>query len=387
MSEKFYPYGHQSIDNDDIEELKRVLKSDWITQGPKIKEFEKAIQKYCNVKYAVAIANGTAALHLAALSIGLKFGDEAITTPNTFVASANCIAYCNAKPVFADIKKDTYNIDPEEIRKKINNKTKAIIPVDFAGQPCDYEIINEIASENNLKVIADAAHSIGAEFKIKQKTYKTGDCNFTDLSIFSFHPVKHITTGEGGLITTNNKEIYERLLMLRTHGITKEQKLLKKREGPWYYEMQILGYNYRITDFQCALGLSQLKKLDSFIKRRREIAKLYSEELKNLNGIITPFEKKNVKHVFHLYVLKLDLSKTSKTRKEIFENLRKSKVGVQVHYIPIHLQPFYQEKFGYQLGDFPNSESYYNTTISIPMYPALSNDDIKEIVSRIKKTI
>ncbi len=387
MNDKFYPYGHQSIDDEDIEEVKKVLKSDWITQGPKIKEFEDIIAKYCNSKYAVAVSNGTAALHLAALSIGLKSGDEAITSPNTFVASGNCIIYCNAKPVLADIKKDTYNIDPNEIKKQLNKNTKAIIPVDFAGQPCDYKIINEIAMENDLKIILDASHSIGAEFKMGNKNYKTGSCHFSDLSIFSFHPVKHITTGEGGIITTNDKEIYENLLILRTHGITKNPSLMKNNDDPWFYEMQMLGYNYRITDFQCALGISQFKKLDKFIQRRREIAKLYNELFENLEEIITPFEKNNVKHAYHLYVIKINPFKLAKSRRKVFEELRNEKIGVQVHYIPMHFQPYYHDKYNYKIGDFPNAEEYYANTISLPMYPNLKKEDVEEVFKRVKKII
>lgn len=387
MKDKFYPYGHQSINDDDIKEIVDVLKSDWVTQGPKVQEFEKAVANYCDVKHAVAVSNGTAALHLACLSINLNEKDEGITSTNSFAASANCIAYCGARPVLADIKRKTFDIDPVQIKKKITEKTKVLIPVDFAGQPYDYEIIYEIASDNNIKIISDAAHSIGAEFKVNKKTYKTGSCQFSDLSIFSFHPVKNITTGEGGIITTNNDEFYEKLLMLRTHGITKDPRFLKNNHGPWYYEMQMLGYNYRITDFQCALGLSQLKKLDRFIKRRREIAQLYNEYFENVEEINTPVEKENVVHVYHLYIIQINKKLVKKSKKRIFEDLRKLNIGVQLHYIPIHYHPFYKENYGYKEGDFPVAEDYYQNAISIPIYWGLTNEDIGEIVSRIKTNL
>ena len=294
------PYGRHYIDDEDIAEVIKVLKSDFITQGPKIKEFEDALCKYTGAKYAVAVSSGTAALHLACLASGIGRGDEVITSPITFVASANCVLYCGGIPLFVDIQNDTLNIDPEKIISKITNKTRAIIPVHFAGHPCDLEEIHSIAKKYRLFVIEDACHALGAEYR----GTKIGSCQYSDMTVFSFHPVKSITTGEGGAILTNNETLYEKLLTLRTHGITKDKEKWKAREeGDWYYEMQYLGYNYRITDFQCALGISQLRKLDRFISRRREIARIYTERLSRVEGIILPVERQYVKYAWHLYTI------------------------------------------------------------------------------------
>lgn len=377
---KFLPYSHQWIDEEDIKSIVEVLRSDWITQGPKIKEFEEAVAKFVGARYAVALSSGTAALHAACFVAGVASRDEVITTPITFAASSNCILYLGGKPVFADIKEDTYNIDPEEIKKKITNKTKAIIPVDFAGQPADLDEIYEIAKEHNLVVIEDASHALGAEYKGK----KVG--GLSDLTVFSFHPVKHITTGEGGMLVTNNKGFYERLLMFRTHGITKNKVKLIKNEGPWYYEMQELGYNYRITDFQCALGLSQLKKIAKFIKRRREIVKRYNEAFKNIEEIIIPYEKPEIKSAWHIYVIRLKLDKLKATRKEIFEALRRENIGVHVHYIPVYYHPYYQ-KLGYQKGLCPKAEKYYEEAITLPIFPNMSDKDVEDVINAARKVI
>jgi len=377
---KFLPYAHQWIDDEDINSVVEVLKSDWITQGPKIKEFEEAIAKFTGAKYAVALSSGTAALHAACFVAGITPGDKVITTPITFAASSNCILYLGGKPVFADIKEDTYNIDPEEIEKKVTNKTKAIIPVDFAGQPADLNEIYEIAKERNLIVIEDASHALGAEYKGK----KIG--SISDMTIFSFHPVKPITTGEGGMVVTNNKGFYEKLLMFRTHGITKNKVKLIKNEGPWYYEMQELGYNYRITDFQCVLGISQLKKLDKFIGQRREIVKRYNEAFKNIEEIIVPYEKPEVKSAWHIYVVKLKLDKLKATRKEIFEALRAENIGVHVHYIPVYYHPYYQ-KLGYQKALCPKAEKYYEEAITLPLFPKMSDKDVEDVINAVKKVM
>lgn len=377
---KFLPYGHQWIDDEDIESVVEVLKSDWITQGPKIKEFEEAVAKFTGAKYAVALSSGTAALHASCFVTGITSGDEVIITPITFVASSNCIIYMGGRPVFADIKENTYDIDVQEIEKKITSKTKAIMPVDFAGQPADLDEIYEIAKEHNLIVIEDASHALGAEYKGK----KIG--SLSDLTIFSFHPAKHIATGEGGVLVTNNKEYYERLLMFRTHGITKSKAKLIKNEGPWYYEMQELGYNYRITDFQCALGISQLKKLDKFVKRRREIVKRYNEVFKNIEEIIIPYEKPEVKSTWHLYVIRLELDKLKTTRKEIFEALRAENIGVHVHYIPVYYHPYYQ-KLGYQKGVCPKAERYYEEAITLPLFPKMSDRNVEDVINAVNKVI
>lgn len=378
---KLLPYGHQWIDNSDIKAVTEVLKTDWITQGPKVKEFEELISKYCNVTYAVAFSSGTAALHGAIFSVGLQQGDEVITTPITFVADGNCTVYQGGIVRLADIQSDTLNIEPKNIIKKITNKTKALIPVDFAGHPCDYDEIHEIASDHSLPVIEDAAHALGAEYRGK----KIG--GLSDLTVLSFHPVKTITTGEGGMVLTNNHDYYERLLLFRTHGIIKDDRKLQNNEGSWYYEMQKLGYNYRLTDFQCALGISQLKKIDSFISRRRELVYRFNKEFQNIPELIVPIEKNFVQSAWHLYVLQLHLEKLTVNRKTIFDALRAENIGVQVHYIPIHYQPFYQHTFGYKKGDFPLAEQYYNRTITLPLFPQMTNNDADDVIDAVQKVI
>jgi perosamine synthetase len=323
------PYGHQWIDHDDVRAVTDVLTTDWITQGPKVEEFEHVVLRYCHAKYAVAFSSGTAALHAAAFAAGVVPGHEVITTPITFVADGNCALYLGGTVKFADIQPDTYNIDPGNITTTITSKTKALIPVDFAGQPCDLDEINTLASDHHIPVIEDAAHSLGAEYKGK----KIG--GLADLTVFSFHPVKAITTGEGGMVLTNNEEFYERLLVFRTHGITKDPNKLTRNEGTWYYEMQELGFNYRLTDIQCALGISQFKKLDAFLKRRRAIVQQYTKAFSELPELITPFEKKDVLSAHHIYVIQLKLEQLTADRKTIFDALRAENIGVQVHYIPV----------------------------------------------------
>jgi len=377
----FLPYGHQWIDNDDIKAVTKVLKTDWITQGPVVDEFENLVSKYCNVSYAVAFSSGTSALHAAAFAAGVSTGDEVITTPITFVADGNCALYQRGTVKLADIKNDTYNINPEHVKKVITSKTKSLIPVDFAGQPCDLDEINQIAKDYNLTVIEDAAHALGAEYKGK----KIG--GLSDMTVLSFHPVKAITTGEGGMVLTNNMDYYEKLQIFRTHGITKDTKKLLKNEGPWYYEMQHLGYNYRLTDFQCALGITQLKKLDKFINRRREIVQRYNNAFKELTELVTPFEKTYVRSAYHLYVIQLQLEKLTGDRKKIFDALRAENIGVQVHYIPIHYQPYYQQNLGYKKGNFPNAERYYDRAITLPLFPLMSTDDVDSVIEAVHKVI
>ena len=378
---KIIPYGRQCVNASDIREVIKVLKSDWLTQGPKIKEFEDALCKYTGAKYAVAVSSGTAALHIACLAVGIKSGDEVITSPITFVASANCILYCGGKPVFADIQKDTVNIDPEEIKKKISPNTKAIIPVHFAGQPCNMSDINKIAKENCLYVIEDAAHAIGSRYADDSTV---GNCRYSDMTVFSFHPVKTITTGEGGAITTNDKILYEKLIMLRSHGITKEESLLTKNPGPWYYEMQMLGFNYRITDLQAALGISQLSKLDRFVKRRREIVGEYNKAFSDISWLKTPFEEKNVYSAFHLYAVLIDFEKLGLSRPQVMEKLKNSGIGTQVHYIPVYTQPYYKNNFDYKDGHCPVAEEYYKYTLSLPLYPSMSKNQVKHVISKMK---
>lgn len=378
---KYISYGKHWLDKKDIEEVIKVLNSDWITQGPKVKEFEEALCEYTGAKYAVAVSSGTAGLHIACLAAGIKEGDEVITSPITFVASANCILYCRAKPVFADIQEDTVNIDPEEIKKRLTKKTKAIIPVHFAGHPCDLEEIHQIAKKHNLIVIEDACHALGAEYK----GIKIGSCKYSDMAVFSFHPVKSITTGEGGAVLTNNEEYYKKLIMFRQHGITKNSSQFtvynSQSIGDWYYEMQFLGYNYRLTDIQCALGLSQLKKLDKFIKKRRQIVKIYKEAFKNNDFFDLPVEKDYAKSSWHLYPIRLK-NKYCDKKREIFAKLRKKGLGVQVHYIPVYWQPYYQ-KLGYRKGICPNAEDFYQREISIPLYPKMSDEDIRYVIEKI----
>jgi len=382
VRDKILPYGHQWIDEEDIEAVSGVLHSDWITQGPKVAEFEKEFAKYVDNKYAVAVSSGTAALHDACFAAQIEKGDEAITSPITFAASANCVLYQGGTPIFADIDADTLNIDSVEIKKKITKKTKILIPVDFTGLPADLEKILQIARKNNLIVIEDASHALGATYRNR----KIG--SISDMTIFSFHPVKHITTGEGGMITTNNKEYCERLKLFRTHGITKDKDKLLNYDGPWYYEMQELGYNYRLTDFQCALGLSQLKKIDRIIRRRREIVQKYNNEFKDLPEIKIPqINPVNSNPAWHIYMIQLNLEKLKVGRREIFEALKAENIGVNVHYIPVHLQPYYQKKFGYSLGDFPKAENYYSRAVTLPMFPKMSDKDIDDVFAAVNKVI
>jgi len=370
---KTIPYGHQQIDKSDIASVARVLKGDWITQGPAVEQFEQAIARYCKVKYAVAFSSGTAALHGAYAAAGIGPGDEVITTPMTFAATANAIVYCGGKPVFADIQEDTLNINPEEIKKKITKRTKALAPVDFAGHPAELDSIKKIAREHNLFVIEDAAHALGSEYNGK----KVG--SFSDMTIFSFHPVKAITTGEGGMIVTERKDFYDRLMAFRNHGIIK-----KPGKGPWYYEIQTPGYNFRLTDMQCALGLSQFKKLDKFVQRRREIVRQYNQAFRNVPGLMLPIEKAYAKSAYHLYPIRLRLELLKTGRRKIFEALREKGLGVQVHYIPLHLHPFYKKTFGYKKGDFPNAERYYERTISIPLFPGMTHAQARYVIKTIR---
>ena len=382
IRDKMLPYGHQWIDQDDIKAVSEVLQSDWITQGPKVEEFENNFAKYVGARYAVAVNSGTAALHNACFAAGISKGEKVITTPITFVASANCVIYQGGTPVFADIREDTLNIDPEEIKKKITSDTRALIPVDFTGLPVDLEEILQIARKNNLIVIEDASHALGATYKGS----KIG--SISDMTIFSFHPVKHIATGEGGMITTNNKKYYERLKLFRTHGITKDRDKLLNYDGPWYYEMQELGYNYRLTDFQCALGLSQLKKIDRIIQRRREIAQKYNSEFKDMPEIKIPqINPADSNPAWHIYMIQLYLERSKVGRREIFKALIAENIGVNVHYIPVHLQPYYQKRFSYHLGDFPIAENYYSRVITLPIFPKMSDHDVDDVIMAVKKVV
>lgn len=381
MREAFLPYGRQWLDENDIKAVVDVLNSDYLTTGPKIPEFEKAFAQYVGSKYAVAIANGTAALHAACFAAGIKEGDEVITTPITFAASANSVLYCGGKPVFADIDLSTYNIDPDEIRKQITSKTKAIIPVHFTGQPCDMTQIGEIAKKYNLIVIEDAAHAVGADYHGRTIG------SLSDMTTFSFHPVKHITTGEGGMITTNDGQLYKQLLLFRSHGITRDRDLMQEEyQGPWYYEQLELGYNYRMTDIQAALGLSQLNKVDKFIKRRREIAGMYSWAFRDEANLITPLQRDGCNSSWHLYVIRLNLKNLKCSRRDFFEYLLQEKIGVNIHYIPVYQHPYYQ-KNGYRDVMCPNSEQFYDTCISLPIFPKMTNEDVEDVVRSVKNIL
>lgn len=368
----FIPYGRQSINEQDIEAVVNVLKSDYLTTGPKIAEFERKVADYTGAKYAVAIANGTAALHAACYAAGIGEGDEVITTPITFAASSNCVLYCGGTPVFADIDPETYNISPVDIERKITPKTKAIIAVHFTGQPCEMDQIHEIADKHNLIVIEDGAHALGAVYKGK----RVG--TLSDMTTFSFHPVKHITTGEGGMILTDNPKLYERLKLFRTHGITREENLLTKNDGPWYYEQRDLGFNYRITDIQCALGTSQMDRLPGFLEKRKKIAEQYNEAFAGNNQIQLPYQKEGCDNAWHLYVIRVK----NGNRKEVFEKLRAAGIGVNVHYIPVYQHPYYRSH-GYAQVVCPNAEEYYKECISLPMYPDLKEEEQEYVIKKV----
>lgn len=373
---KLIPYGRQFIDDDDINEVVKVIRSDFLTQGPKIAEFENELAKYCGAKYAVVLNSGTSALHGAYFALGLKNGDEFITSPNTFVATANAGLYLGAKPIFADIEKDTGNLDPSKIEEKVTSKTKLIVPVHYSGHPADLKKFHDIARKNKIFLIDDACHAIGALYQGE----KIGCCKYSEMTILSFHPVKHITTGEGGAVLTNNEEYYNKLLMFRSHGITKNN-FINDSDGDWYYEMQLLGYNYRMTDIHAALGISQLKKLDKFIQRRREIAKKYKNAFNNNPYFDIPLEKDYAGSSYHLYPIKLKKD-YYRGKNKIIAKLREKGISSQVHYIPVYLQPYYKN-LGYKAESCPLAEDFYKREISIPMYPGMSDENINNVIEII----
>jgi UDP-4-amino-4,6-dideoxy-N-acetyl-beta-L-altrosamine transaminase len=380
VRDKYLPYGQHWIDDRDIAEVSKILRSEYLTTGPKIKEFEEKLASTVGSKYAVAFSSGTAALHGACFAAGIKPGDEVVTTPLTFAASANCVLYQGGSVVFADVKLDTYNINPEEITRNITSKTKAIIPVDFTGQPVELHEINKIAQDNNLIVIEDGAHALGAEYK----GLKIG--SLSDMTAFSFHPVKHIAMGEGGAVTTNNIEFYEKLYRFRTHGITRDPKFMAENHGPWYYEQIDLGYNYRITDIQTALGYRQLEKLEKFVKLRRGIIDRYNQAFKDLEGIIIPKQHKDSNSSWHIYVILLELKKLKADRRQIYEALQAENIGVNVHYIPVYYHPYYK-KLGYNKGLCPNTEFLYERLITLPLFPKMSDQDVNDVIEAVNKVI
>ena len=374
----FIPYGKQWIGEEDIEEVVNVLKSDFITQGPKVKEFEEKLAEFTGAKYAVVFNSGTSALHAAYFALGLSTGDEFITTPLTFAATSNAGLFLGARPIFSDVEEDTGNLNVELVEEKITSRTKLIVPVHYAGHPCDMERIKEIADKYGLFVVEDACHAPGAKYKDS----RIGSCKYSDMTVFSFHPVKHITTGEGGAVLTNREDLYEKLLMFRNHGITKDEKnFIKEKEGDWYYEMQFLGFNYRMTDIQAALGISQLKKLEKFIEKRRKIVEIYNKAFEGNPYFDTPVEKDYAYHSYHLYPVRLKNNYKDK-RKEIFQLLRKKGLGVQVHYIPVYLHPYYQE-LGYKKGECPVAEEFYEKEISLPIYPAMTKEEIDYVTKTV----
>ncbi len=374
-------YGRQYIDEQDVTAVETVLRSDLVTCGPKVEELERKLCEVTGAKYAVMVSSGTAALHLAAMAAGIQKGDEAIVTPMTFAASANCILYCGGTPVFADIRPDTYNIDPESIRAHITEKTKAVVVVDFTGQAVELDEIRQICDEHKLVLIEDAAHAIGTKYKGR----KIG--SIADLTTFSFHPVKTVTAGEGGAVTTNDEETYHRLLRLRTHGITRRrEEMLHPTDALWYNEQVELGYNYRMTDFQAALLISQLSKLDRFIRRRKEIVKRYDEAFSQCPELIVQKEIADSDTARHLYIIQLNPERLTCTRRQFFDALYAENVCPQVHYLPVYRHSYY-EKLGYPAGLCPEAERLYENIMSIPLYYGLSDEDVESVIAAVKKVI
>lgn len=377
-------YGRQDINQDDIEAVRAVLTSDFLTQGPAIERFEKTVASYCGAKYAVAVCNATAALHIACRAAGLKQGDVLWTAPNTFVASANCGLYCGSDVDFVDIDAQTYNMSTQELEKKLASsakKPKVLVPVHFSGQPCDMEQIHRLAKDHDITIVEDASHAIGAEYKGE----RIGSCKYSDMTVFSFHPVKIITTGEGGMVLTNNPDLYEKLRLYRSHGITRDSNLMSRNDGSWYYEQIDLGYNYRVTDMQAALGTSQMKRLPEFLQRRRYLAKRYNELLADL-PLTLPYQMEGTNSSWHLYVACFceDASLTKKER--LFQEMKKRGITLNMHYIPVHLQPYYRN-MGFVHGDFPVSEAYYEKAFTLPLYYGLSDEEQVTVVEALRDSL
>lgn len=382
------PYGRQDISQQDIDAVVEVLQSDFLTQGPKVPAFENSVMEACNAKYAVAVNSATSALHIACLALGLGKGDWLWTTPNTFVASANCGLYCGAQVDFVDIDPRTYNMSAKALEQKLviaekeGTLPKVVIPVHFSGQPCDMVAIRALSHKYGFKVIEDASHAIGGKYKEEP----IGNCRYSDITVFSFHPVKIVTTAEGGVAVTNDTKLAEQLNILRSHGITRDEGLMTKpADGPWYYQQIELGYNYRMTDMQAALGVSQMQRLNDYVAKRHELAEHYNELLKDL-PITLPWQHEDSYSGLHLYVIRLQLDKISKTHLEVFKDMREAGILVNLHYIPVHLQPYYQE-MGFEKGQFPEAEQYYKEAISLPMFPTLSYEQQQEVVESLKKLL
>jgi perosamine synthetase len=380
VRETLLPYGRQQIDDDDIAQVIDVLRSDWLTTGPKVDEFERAFAEFVGVEHAVAVSNGTAALHAAMYALGIGPGDEVIVTPMTFAASANCVVYQGGTPVFADVGADTLLIDPLRVEAKITAKTKAIITVDYAGQPCDYDALSDIAGKHDLALVDDACHAIGGSYKGRDVG------TLADLNTFSFHPVKHMTTGEGGMITTDNAGFAQRMRVFRNHGITTDHRQ-RAEAGGFFYEMVDLGYNYRITDFQCALGISQLGKLRASVQKRQQLAAMYDTALANLDYVTPLATQDDVSHAYHLYMVQCDTEGLDMSRADVFKALRAENIGVNVHYIPVHLHPFYRERFSTAPGMCPVAEAAYERLVTLPLFPKMTEADVDDVMMAIRKLV
>ncbi len=378
-------YGKQNVNQKDIDAVTAILQSDFLTQGPAIERFEKRVAEYCSVKYAVATSNATAALHVACLAAGIGDGDVLWTSPNTFVASANCARYCGATVDFVDIDPNTYNMNVEELERKLKTsavRPKIVVPVHFSGQSCDMEKIHALAKEYGFSVLEDASHCIGGEYQ----NGKIGSCQYSDMAVFSFHPVKIITTGEGGMVLTNNEELYKKLQLFRSHGITREEDFMQgESDGPWYYEQVDLGYNYRMTDMQAALGYSQMDRLDEFVARRRHLAKRYDELLKDM-PLQLPYQDEKTNSSWHLYVVRYDFSKGKLSKKDFFAGMKARAIVLNLHYIPVHTQPYYQ-KLGFGKGDFPAAEKYYKEAFTLPLYYSLTDEQQDEVVDALREIL
>ena len=374
------PYGRQWVDEEDIQQVVQVLRSDWLTTGPSVERFEKAVAGFVGGKYGVAVSSGTAALHAAMDAANIGPGDEVIVPTMTFAATANAVVFQGGRPVFADVHPNTLLIDPIQVEAKITSRTKAIVAVDYAGQPCDYDALRSITKRHNLILMADACHALGAEYKGR----KVG--TLADLNVFSFHPVKCITTGEGGMVLTDEPEWAEKMRRFRNHGVSTDHRQ-RTNDGTWFYEMTDLGYNYRLTDFQCALGLSQLRKLPTWIARRREIAREYDLAFAKLHAITSLDTSSDITHAYHLYVIRLEGAQERGGRSAIFETLRKEGMGVNVHYIPVHLHPFYRKRFGTHPGMCPIAEAAYEQILSLPIFPAMGDREVKEVIEAVRRAV
>jgi len=380
IRETLLPYGHQWLDEDDIAAVVQALRSDWLTTGPKVEEFEKVFADTVGAKEGVTVSSGTAALHAAMYAIGIDPGDEVIVPAMTFAATANCVVFQGGTPVFADVDSNTILIDPAQVEAKITPRTKAIIAVDYTGQPCDYDALRNIADRHGLRLVADACHALGATYKGRPVG------SLADLSTFSFHPVKHIATGEGGMIVTDDPELAWRMRVFRNHGITTDHRQ-REQQGSWFYEMVDLGYNYRITDIQCALGLSQLRKLPLWVKRRQEVAQRYNVAFAEIPAVRPLGVRPEVSHAYHLYVVRLDLNRLKANRRQIFTALRAEGIGVNVHYIPVHLHPFYRERFGTKPGMCPVAEAAYEEILSLPIFPRMTDSDVNDVIIAVQKVV